>query len=170
MVRPLDLADSPVRQARQAINKTINQASEEAGVNWQTWFLTENGCYEEVPGRIVDYLGRLNCVAEEYYEYRRNKQKKFGSTYQLSELALPPVDITKSPIQSLREHLGKGRTDFAKSMAVQTAHLYNCEKGKARFIPGGLREALSVAGFSKEKLDELDDRQEEFYEYNHVNW
>lgn len=170
MPRPVELAGSPVRQARQQVHKTIAEASEEAGVNWQTWFLTENGCYEEIPGRIVDYLGRMNLAAEEYYRFRESKQRDFGEKFNFAELELPPVDLRYSPIQLLREKLGKSRTDFAKSMAVQTAHLYNCEKGKARFIPAGLRSALRVAGLSINNVDELDARQEEFYETSKVNW
>lgn len=170
MPRPVELAGSPVRVARQAVHKTIAEASEEAGVNWQTWFLTENGCYEEIPGRIMDYLGRLNLATEEYYQYRENKQREFGEKFQLSTFELPEVDLRISPVQSFREKLGKTRTDLAKSLATQTAHLYNCEKAKARFIPSGLREALRIAGLSSEKIEELDARQEEFYEYNKVNW
>jgi len=161
-----DLAASPVRQARQAIHKTIAEASEAAGVNWQTWFLVEQGCYEDIPGRMIDYLGRVNVVVEEYYEYRRNKQRAFGERYHLSEFSLPPVDITCSPIYSLRMVFGISRADFAKSFAVQVAHLYNCEKGRARFIPSAVREAFRTGGLPVEKVDELDDRQEEFYEWH----
>lgn len=170
MPRPLQLADSPIRQARLAVRKTINEAAEGAGINWQTWFLAENGCYEEIPGKIVDYLGRLNVSAEEYFKYRENKQREFGHANNFDTLGLPPVDLRVSPIESLRKLLGKSRADFAKSLATQVAHLYNCEKGRCRFIPTGLREALLTAGLAVEKVNELDERQEEFYEYNHVNW
>lgn len=156
------LEASPVRVARLAIHKTIAEASEAAGIHWQTWFLTEQGCYEEVPGRIMDYLGRLSFAEEEYYQYRFDKQKAFGERY---SLVLPPVDLHKSPVQSIRESLNLSRASFAKSLAVQVAHLYNCEKGRARFLPSSLREALQNAGLPVESLDELDERQEEFYEW-----
>lgn len=168
MPRPLQLADSPIRQARVAIKKTIGEAAEGAGVNWQTWFLTENGCYEDIPGRIIDYLGRINVSTEEYFAYRESKQKEFGESHNFDSIGLPPVDLNLSPIESFRKSLGKSRADFAKSLATQVAHLYNCEKGRCRFIPSGLRDALLTAGLPMSLVDELDERQQEFYERNTV--
>lgn len=165
MAKGAGLVGSPVRIARQSLHKTIAEASEAAGVHWQTWFLTENGCYEEIPVRIVDYLGRLNVAAEEYYNYRKEKQRAFGEEYNFSSLELPGVDLRCSPVQLLREQLSKSRTDFAKSFAIQTAHLFNCEKARCKFLPTGLRDGLLTAGLTTEQVDELDARQEEFYEY-----
>lgn len=161
------LYSSPVRVARNRLAKTIDEAADAAGVHWQAWYLTECGVYNDVPPSINSYL-RKNDVAidgADYTKWRRSRQREFGERHSLATIGLPEPSSRICPFLSFREWIGISRLELAKSLCVQPAVLYKLETGQSRHLPQQLAEALEVAGLPVELIDELNDRTEEFYEF-----
>lgn len=160
------LVDNPVRLARLSLHKTIAEAAELANVDWQFWYLTECGCYERISESIVTFLNRnfiTGELQESYSEYRKRRQQCFGQDFPTLH-TLPLVNSSVSPIESLWEALGIPRTAFAKSLCIQPAHLYRLKKGMCKELPKAVVEALRQAGMSEDNIDELNERQTDFYE------
>lgn len=163
------LATSPVREARTRIHRTIAEAAESAGVNWQTWYLTEAGCYEHIPPAILHFIvgqGVGELSQENYTRFRERKQREFGSSHNQALQTLPPVCVSSSPLESLWKAVGVSRSEFAKSLCIQPAHLYRLQRGQAKELPASVIQALLTAGVPQDIVEELNERQQEFYEFN----
>ena len=167
----LKLSGSPVRKARKQLNKTVQQAADGADIHWQAWFMTECGCYNDIPPKIASYLANngLTIDGEEYTEFRKSQQRDFGELFAIGERGLPPASLSQPPIRAYREHIGvRSRTSFAKGLCVQPALMYRLENGQVKYLPDQIYQALLVAGLSTEDADELDERTTEYFE-NAVN-
>lgn len=165
----LDLADNPVRRARKKIGKSVEQASKEAGIHWQTWYLTECGCYSAIPPAITGYFRRkdLPVLNEDYQSFRLASQKEFGFQNLLNK-GLPPFHSGIAPIQAFREHCGiDSRASFAKGLCIQVALMFKLEHGNVRFLPRQVYDALINAGLPVEDVEELNERTQEHYESHH---
>lgn len=163
---PLDLSDNPVRRARQKTGKSISQAAEEAKINWQTWYLTECGCYDGIPPAILSFFRRRGVVVsqEEYTWFRNVTQREFGRTH-FTGKGLPPFKSTVPPIEAFRVHCGIARrAPFAKGLCVQVAFLFKLEHGETKHLPRQVYSALLTAGLPVEEVEELDERTVEYYE------
>lgn len=162
----LDLTDNPVRQARKRTGKTIDRAAYEAGVNYQTWYLTECGCYDSIPPAILSYFRNKDTEVSQrtYQDFRESSQRCFGAQNFLGK-GIPDFSNTQPPILAFREHCGvPSRAAFAKGLCVQVAFLYKLEHGEMRHLPRQIVEALLTAGVSAEDIEELDERNVEWYE------
>lgn len=162
----LDLSGNPVRIARFRIGKTVQQAADGAGIKWQAWYMTECGCYNDVPPKIERFLYGLGYLlsSDEYTDFRKAQQRKFGELF-IQDKGLPVASLAHPPIKVYREHIGvRSRTSFAKGLCIQPALLYKLENGQAKHLPDQIYQALVTAGLTVDQADELDERTREYYE------
>lgn len=162
----LDLSHNPIRLLRHRLGKTVQAAADEAGIHWQAWYMTECGCYNDVPPKISIYLkGKgYGFSDEDYQNFRLVQQRIFGEEY-LKRKGLPAPTLAVPPITEFRKYHGiRSRTSFAKGLCVQPALLYKLEHGMVKYLPDQLYQALLQAGLPVEEVEELDNRTTEYYE------
>lgn len=164
-VRKVNLVGNPVRIARQSLGKSIGRISQEAGIHYQAWYLTECGCYARIPPKILKYLSRRTVInTSDYVRYRKETQEIFGEAF-LVNYKLPEPSTRKPPLESFLEINGiPNRTYFAKAICVQPSLVYRTLLGDAKELPSQIRAALSNAGVSSDDLYELNERTIEYYE------
>lgn len=150
------------------MHRTLVQCAAASGVHWQVWYLTECGCYEQIPKRIRQYLShrlaeRYDDVEEKYRTYQRISRENARELLQANQ-ELPQSSLTYQPFRAYRETIGVSRAYLAKILCVQPAILYKLESGRSRNLPESLTRALKEAGLPVEIIEELDARTEEYYE------
>lgn len=169
--RRSDLADNPVRQARLRLSLTIKAISSRAQVQEQLWYLTECGCYSEIPPSVLSYLIEKefspNFLREGYNAFVSRKRRDFGEKYLHDKFELPEPSPRVEPISALRTQLGLTRTSFAKDLCIQPAILYKVENAKQRTLSQVIKNALLEAGLELELIRELDMRYGEYYDRRH---
>ena len=154
---------NPIRQARTQAGRTLAQASIEAGVHLQAFFLQEQGVYPNllpaVQAWLVVHEYSLPEALDGYHEYQRGKRRANGERLGLSILELgPPLG---NPILELRGQLRLSRMGLAKEFCIHPGTLYRCETGISRRLPRQLRDALKDGGMSEDVLNDLAYRMEE---------
>lgn len=167
-----DLAQSPLRLARKHLGLSISDFAQVCQVHEQALYLNECGCYSSVLPSVEAVLSGLGFDTEtlerEYRNFQLGIRQDFGrvhnfSTLRVSELGRHRLD--RSPVTVFRDRLGVSQLGFAKSLCVQPAILYKCEKGRAAGVPEQLERALKDAQFPVELVHEIDERQKEFYDF-----
>lgn len=161
----VNLVGNPVRTARRSLGKSISKIAHEAGVHEQAWYLTECGCYSQIPPKIRLFLQhRTELNLEEYQTFRIQTQRLFGEAF-LSKYKLPEATIRLPPLEAfIQINEIPNRTFFAKALCVQPSLVYRTLLGSARELPSQIREALKEAGVSEDDVYELNERTIEYYE------
>lgn len=161
-----DLDDQPIRKRRLDLGYSIKKACEEAGVSWQTWYLTELGCYTEPPPVVLAFFSKFGLKSQlikiEYNEWIVARRSKFHSLH--GNLVLPNPNPTKNPVAALYESLGYEQTSFAKALCVQPAILYKVANAEQRVLPLQLKNALLEVGLPIAEIEELQERYDEYYD------
>src|SRR5215213_4853163 len=94
MARTLSRRTSPIKAARSKAGLTLAQASSEAGVHLQAFFLQEQGVYPEILPAIQSWLVLheydIKIATEEYHEFQKAKRRDNGerlglAVYELGE-------------------------------------------------------------------------------------
>ncbi len=156
--------ESPIRRIRISQGRTLVEFADDCGVNYQALYLNECGVYPTILPTVLRHLvgleGNEDTLVDEYEEFCIQKRITFGEAHSSTEL--PPPVGTQHPFISFRMKLGLSRSKLAKSLCVHPAGLYRLELGLMKHLPGDLREALQVAGFSTTLIEELDYRTEEW--------
>lgn len=140
-------AKSPVRSCRVALGYTLLDISKRAGVNYQTWYLTERGCYARIPHAIAEFLVNTFGYSEVWLDRRYDEfvtavRERFREEFSYDYAALAGCGT----LEDVYETLGVSRTQFAKLLAVQPAVLYKFSQGRQRELPGQLLQAFAEAG------------------------
>lgn len=158
------MMENPIRRIRLSKGKTLHDFADDCGINYQALYLNECGVYPTVLPVLLEYIGKLGfdseSVAQEYKEFVLAKRLEFGACHSTTEL--PPPVGSLHPFVAFRQALELSRVAFAKSICVHPAGLYRLELGLMKHLPGDVREALTVAGFSINLIEELDYRVEEW--------
>lgn len=172
------LQESPLRVLRTSLGLDLNQVAKEVGVSESFLTMTELAVYENVSRKILDFYTKqiphlsLTALESAYHTYQNEKRERFGEVYrgQVGEDVVEfqksfPVDLSKSPIQVFRERIDPAlsRAALAKNLCVQPAHLFKLEKGTAANIPLQLTIAFGDSGFPSWFVQELWERQGEFF-------
>ncbi len=164
MVRTLSRRTSPIKAARSKAGLTLLQASKEAGVHLQAFFLQEQGVYPEILPAIQSWLALheydISVATEEYHEFQRAKRKDNGERLGLSVYELGPPEGTNQFVQ-FRSALGLSRMGFAKDFCLHPGLLYRVEHGISKTLPQQVASALKDAGLPAWVIDELNYRIKE---------
>lgn len=156
--------ENPIRKVRLSRGRTLVEFADDCGVNYQALYLNECGVYPTVLPAILKILVKLDNDATqletEYIEFVYNKRLEFGEKH--NTVNLPPPVGTLHPFIGFRRALGLSRSKLAKMLCVHPAGLYRLELGLMKHLPGDLRDALLVAGFPVNLVEELDYRVEEW--------
>src|SRR2546423_931364 len=126
----LQLQSNPVRLARVSLGLTLEAVSELASVHVQAWYLTECGCYTEIPPAISSYLQRkgihLGELQADYTGFVVGTRTRFSRAFGPFN-SLPKVNCLESPVVTWRGTLNLSRAALAKGACIQPAVLYKCE-------------------------------------------
>lgn len=169
------LSLSPLRKARTELwpNKSLDEIVNEVGINYQMWYLTECGCYDSISPRIKIYLQNggfdISRLDYSYSEFQREQRASFRERYSDARINLLPV-VSGNPMRDYWEQFGLSRTAFAKALCIQPATLYKLENLQMRSLSGQLMEALEDAGMTIQNIEELNERIEEAYFGQVVNY
>ena len=165
-----ELDSNPIRILRVANHKSLQEMATLSGVNLQTLYLNECGVFPNVLPKIRDFLSRKYSVDEgeletSYREFILEKRKAFSETYEGKVDTLPEANLTIPPIGMYRTFIDPkfSRMGFAKTLCIEPAGLYRLEVFPLPTIPGRIREALLQVGMSKDTLEELEERTNEFH-------
>lgn len=158
---------NPITRFRNFLGLSRAEFARVLDMNEQGLLYLERGCYDRVPERVEAYFARRNLPVDTlqsaYSDYitqvRANFKEKYGDLVN----QLPKVSSQGSPAAAWWEGLGETRSGLAKHLCVQPAFLYKLEKKKAPHLPGQFREALHEIGMTEYNIDELEERQVEFY-------
>lgn len=165
---------NPVAQARRQRNKTLRQFADEIECNWMMLFLTEQGCYWNIPTSILDDLDVAEItrpmIESQYHAYQYEKRQTNGAILDLAALTgLGPPSLDP-PVAALRAHIGianghphgLSRMGFCKTFCLHSGELYDLEKGRKHTLSEQFKSAMRTAGLSDNLLSELEFRQGEF--------
>lgn len=164
----LPLEHSPVRLARARLNLTLKGASRAAGINYQTWYLTECACYDRVPLTVLHYLENQGFssvwLEQEYKRYQERCRTIFFLNYYelFDKVDFENLTGNTHPVEWLRKSLGLSRQGFAKELCIQPAVLYKVESGRTKSIPQQLNEALIEVGLPETVLTQLREETEKW--------
>ena len=168
-----DLAQSPLRLARKHLGLSIADFAEVCNVHEQALYLNECGCYSGVLPSVEHVLSGLGfdleIIERDYAKFQKEKREAFGTQYGLAVWTVADLGthrLNKSPVATLRSRCNISQLGFAKAICVQPAVIYKAEKGKASMLPEQIRDALIEAGLSVQLLEELNERQQEYYEHS----
>lgn len=165
----LDLAANPVRKARRSRGRTIKKIAGEAGIHEQAWYLTECGCYQKIPPKILRYFSKHGVPIDitAYDDFRLRTQARFGENY-FQPYIIPPASTSQPPLISFIEANGVDNiTFFAKAACIQPSLLYRVTVGSAKQLPTQVRKALANFGLDPDDIYELNERTIEYYELCH---
>lgn len=155
---------SPIKRIRMWAGLTLAEASNEADVHLQAFFLQEKGVYPEILPKILLWAAAkfeldADVLAIEYTEFQNVKRRASGEQWGLSVLELGPPE--GNPIIDFRRALGISRMGLAKYFCIHPGLLYRVEQGISRTLPDQLAGALRDAGLSDANIAELRYRIEE---------
>lgn len=165
---------NPVAIARRQRDLTLREFADEIKCNWMMLYLTEQGCYWNVPTSIMDDLDFAEItrpmVEAQYHSYQHEKRIANGALFDLTALKdlgppsdRPPVGVLRSYIGIANGHPhGLSRMGFAKTFCLHSGELYDLEKGRKYTLSEQFKTAMRQAGLSDNLLSELEFRQGEF--------
>lgn len=155
----LHLDNNPVRRARVRLDLSLYAVASAAKVNYQTWYLTECGCYKEIPPVVLAFLEaegfNVLHLENEYTDYVSETRDDFALRFRPVFEQLELGD-EKNSVVEFRETLGLSRAALGKQLCVQPAVLYKVESGHSKGLPQQLREALIEVGIPEDLLEELE--------------
>lgn len=164
MARTLSRRTSPIKAARSKAGLTLLQASKQAGVHLQAFFLQEQGVYPEILPAVQSWLVLheydVKVATEEYHEFQRAKRRDNGERFGLAVYELGPPEWANQFVQ-FRSSLGVSRMGFAKDFCVHPGLLYRLERGISKALPQQVADALSDAGLPDWVIEELNYRIKE---------
>lgn len=183
---------NPITSIRTSVDLSIREFARILSVGPQTLYLTECGCYTQIPPKIITRIYEEDFIFSEYPSvetvevaytfFRECKQRGFGATYgfyslpdrqadrqgivpvegNYYEYELPDWDGLSSPVESFYTSLDLSRSGFAKSLAIQPSSLVRLNNKSLNHIPGQILKALTTAGLPINLLTELQDRHESY--------
>ena len=166
-----DLSASPVRLARKRLGLSLQKLSDSLGVQYQLVYLTECGCYTEIPPVILVFLAKegfsVGKLEEDYNKFVQKQRRAFGETYFPRDFELPDPAASQNPLTLLRKKLDLNKAAFAKGLCIQPAVLYKIETGQQRTLALQIKVALVEAGLPWVEMKELESRYEEYYDRRH---
>lgn len=150
METPADLAlleENPIRVARRSLNLSLHEIAHKSGINYQTWYLTERGCYDKIPGRILEFVVDNSGFSEfwiraRYSAFVTGMRARFKQEFHYDYESLR----TCRTLEQVCNVLGVSRTQLAKLLCVQPAVLYKFDAGIQRRLPSQFVKALAEVG------------------------
>jgi len=141
-------------------------------INLQTWYLTENGCYANVPPVILDYLEDQGFsaawVESAYALFIAKSRAAFFLNYEVTINSIEyshktRKDSAEHPLRTLCDSLGLSRQGLAKELCVQPSVLYKLESGKQKAVPNQLETALLEVGMTSDNLQVFQKKVSEWH-------
>lgn len=162
---------NPLRVARKRHHKSLHDMCKDVGVNYQTLYLNECGVFPTILPKIRRYLiNEFELDGTEldklYRKFVLDKRRVFALQYSDKVTTLPEPDITFSPFRLFRVHIDpifQSRTAFCKTICIEPAGMFRVENGPIQEIPKRISEAFLQVGVPSDNLQELKERQYEFY-------
>lgn len=158
---------NPITRYRNFLGLSRAELASETRLNEQGLLYLEMGCYDRVPDKLTLYFRRrslpVEALYDDYQDFIREKRAKFRDNYGDLVNRLPDALSQMPPVEAWRRCLGITRSGLAKALCVQPAFLYKLEKAKTPSIPAQVRKALLEVGMIGDNVEELGERQSEFY-------
>lgn len=163
---------NPIQICRKQLNLTLQELSNQTGVNLQAIHLLEQGCYYPILPRIEKFFTDHNVIdanelSEAYVNFQFHHRTVFGSQVGMDSFHdVGDWDGSDPPFEVFRtQRLRTTRTGTAKGLCVQPAVLFRLANNQSKTIPVILNNALLESGLSLDLLDELSERTADYYGY-----
>lgn len=159
---------NPIRVIRLANHKTLESFAAECHIHLQAVYLNECGVYPSILPSILErlvkkYGSNRSDVVKQYADYVRTSREEFGLENSFHNYLPGDSDIRISPITKFRADFNLSRLGFAKRICCQPSGISRVERKITSTFPEQLQTALKDAGLPVGILQELLDRQVEFY-------
>lgn len=159
---------NPIKSIRVQLNLTLAELALAAGIDRLIIVRTEQGCFNEIPPKLLHYLLRRTNYPEHYLasNYRtwvaENRRRNYGK---LSS-RLPIFSESKHPFKSWREASDLGKLEVCRLYCVHPSTLGRFENNLVmQTVPTQLSDALSESGYSQHLLSDLGIRYNLYREY-----
>lgn len=163
--------NNPIKRFRMERDLTLESMADRVGLQKNALFLNECGVYSSILPAILDYMLKSDSYLREdrlSYEYRSfviDKRRASGEVVGASQMDVGDVPAgAGSPLASLRNVVGMNKSRFSKEFCVHPAKVYSVEDGRSKHFGKQIDKAMTEAGFTGRLIDELNYRQEEYYE------
>lgn len=163
--------NSPVLHLRLQHQLGVEAFARQLGINAQTLYQAECGCFPELPHSIIEAVYKLDDKPQDF----RKKYNKFvldkRSAFREATLAagvqwLQVASATDPPVTALWMACNLTKTQFCKQIAILPASMYRLERGLAKHLGSQVENALREIGITDEFIADLNDMQEDYY-YRH---
>lgn len=159
----VDLNLNPIRKFRKGLSLTITEAAQKAGVNVQTWYLTERGACRGIPAGVAEFMqtkegwnnGHIVEVETEFRRFQHEARQSFWEIQGdriLKEFEDAPEFEPINFLERVIKASGETPISLAKNLCVAPTVLMATLNGRRQKLPREILAAFVDAGWPVEKI------------------